>query len=508
VGGHLKEISEELKEVSLIVSATHELAMELRYSAGIEKINGYYKAFIEKVKDLESKLKEFEYAVFECQQHYHTSLNPVHMEAYLEKLVEKDGIPKMMEALDFIIAAEVKYLFMMVTFDSHKEDEVAVKEKFETFNDHINRLNTKAKELAVTRIIGEPYPVSEFKILRYKMKDGTMLHKLVMDGDLSSIKAVERFLSPELLKKKIPGSRLKEYIGITKGVFNTNKIWKEVLPLRLAVLMVNGKDTPDYPKILRLIMLKQEGKVDTEEEAEGEETKNQLRDACIAEMKRVLKEEELAMKHVRLQTKEENRNKMKEEEDRLIQEYEEAMNRITEGKMAMKSSANMKIQEMEDMLRSLEEKIEWLENKIEEESKIEKEIEGKGRRTREEEESKMWEISRMKSELNGTKKEHAKIDDERNQAISMLEKETDFETTKEIEKLEFNLSEALKIKDEKMKEILEEEAEIEEEMMRILKEKETKLGEAERSKAEQMLEEEGEEAPIDAGEQDSDSDSE
>ena len=115
--------------------------------------------------------------------------------------------------------------------------------------------------------------------------------------------------------------------------------------------MVNGKDTPDYPKILRLIMLKQEGKVDTEEEAEGEETKNQLRDACIAEMKRVLKEEELAMKHVRLQTKEENRNKMKEEEDRLIQEYEEAMNRITEGKMAMKSSANMKIQEMEDMLR-------------------------------------------------------------------------------------------------------------------------------------------------------------
>jgi len=335
-----------------------------------------------------------------------------------------------------------------------------------------------------------------------------MLHKLVMDGDLASIKAVERFLSPELLKKKIPGSRLKEYIGITKGVFNTNKIWKEVLPLRLAVLMVNGKDTPDYPKILRLIMLKQEGKVDTEEEAEGEETKNQLRDACIAEMKRVLKEEELAMKHVRLQTKEENRNKMKEEEDRLIQEYEEAMNRITEGKMAMKSSANMKIQEMEDMLRSLEEKIEWLENKIEEESKIEKEIEGKGRRTREEEESKMWEISRMKSELNGTKEELALIDDERNQAISMLEKETDFETTKEIEKLEFNLSEALKIKDEKMKEILEEEAEIEEEMMRILKEKETKLGEAERSKAEQMLEEEGEEAPIDAGEQDSDSDSE
>jgi len=275
--------------------------------------------------------------------------------------------------------------------------------------------------------------------------------------------------------------------------------------------MVNGKDTPDYPKILRLIMLKQEGKVDTEEEAEGEETKNQLRDACIAEMKRVLKEEELAMKHVRLQTKEENRNKMKEEEDRLIQEYEEAMNRITEGKMAMKSSANMqnqKIQEMEDMLRSLEEKIEWLENKIEEESKIEKEIEGKGRRTREEEESKMWEISRMKSELNGTKEELALIDDERNQAISMLEKETDFETTKEIEKLEFNLSEGLKIKDEKMKEILEEEAEIEEEMMRILKEKETKLGEAERSKAEQMLEEEGEEAPIDAGEQDSDSDSE
>ena len=101
-------------------------------------------------------------------------------------------------------------------------------------------------------------------------------------------------------------------------------------------------------------MLKQEGKVDTEEEAEGEETKNQLRDACIAEMKRVLKEEELAMKHARLQTKEENRNKMKEEEDRLIQEYEEAMNRITEGEMAMKSSANMqnqKIQEMEDMLR-------------------------------------------------------------------------------------------------------------------------------------------------------------
>ena len=38
--------------------------------------------------------------------------------------MEKDGIPKMMEALDFIIAAEVKYLFMMVTFDSHKEDEV------------------------------------------------------------------------------------------------------------------------------------------------------------------------------------------------------------------------------------------------------------------------------------------------------------------------------------------------------------------------------------------------
>ena len=101
-------------------------------------------------------------------------------------------------------------------------------------------------------------------------------------------------------------------------------------------------------------MLKQEGKVDTEEESKGEETKNQLRDECIAEMKRVLKEEELAMKHARLQTKEENRNKMKEEEDRLIQEYEEAMNRITEGKMEMKSSANMqnqKIQEMEDMLR-------------------------------------------------------------------------------------------------------------------------------------------------------------
>lgn len=47
---------------------------------------------------------------------------------------KKEGIPKMMAALDFMVATEAKYLQMMVLFHHHNLDAGAVDRQFAIFN--------------------------------------------------------------------------------------------------------------------------------------------------------------------------------------------------------------------------------------------------------------------------------------------------------------------------------------------------------------------------------------
>jgi len=248
----LDEIRKQLDDLAEVTNKSFGMINEMRFLQGIQNIESAYNEFINVSPSLEAwekKMKHLENHVFELGKQYDQFLNPSHLERYLTMMAEKkEGIPKMMAALDFMVATEAKYLQMMVLFHHHNLDAGAVDRQFAIFNKHLESLNGTAKELGVTRRV----PEVKCKVAMMgsdKVMNGNMLQRMVMEGDLSTLESVRRFLSPETLNTPTPGSVHQQYhMGIP------GESYKEPLTLRLAVRNAAIRQSPADKATLRLLL--------------------------------------------------------------------------------------------------------------------------------------------------------------------------------------------------------------------------------------------------------------
>ena len=224
--GKLDEIKSMLNDIAAIGQKSFEFITDIKFKQGIDRIAAAYKAFLNVSPSeaaWEAKMQEFKYHVYEHEKDYNQYMNPKTMEEYLKTLApEKNGIAKMVNALEFILATEAQYLHPMVNFHSYKEDPEAVTRQFQTFNQHVEFLNEVA-----TKEIMKIVPACRsnrfgLDLSNYKMTNCPLLFKMIGKEDVDEVEAACRHLSPrellKLLNEPTKGSEMQRYAaGIVPG---------------------------------------------------------------------------------------------------------------------------------------------------------------------------------------------------------------------------------------------------------------------------------------------------
>ena len=135
-----------------------ELIGESRFSIAVEKISDAFTNFIDDTPTIElwkNKMQWFGiYLQFSLDEVYLKFLDPTKLKEHLSLLADqKDGIFQMMNALNFILMTECKFLCMMAHYNFYKDNLPAINQQFDVYNSHVEILNGIAKNLAITRII-------------------------------------------------------------------------------------------------------------------------------------------------------------------------------------------------------------------------------------------------------------------------------------------------------------------------------------------------------------------
>ena len=221
----LDEIKSMLNDIAAIGQKSFEFITDIRFKQGIERIAAAYQAFLNvspSVAAWEAKMQQFEYHVYEHEKDYNQYMNPKRMEEYLKTLAaEENGIAKMVNALEFILATEAQYLHPMVNFYSYKEDPEAVTRQFQTFNQHVEFLNEVATK-EIMKIVPACRSIRFANLCNFKMTNCPLLFKMIGKEELDEVEAACRHLSPrellKLLNEPTEGSIMQYYAaGIVPG---------------------------------------------------------------------------------------------------------------------------------------------------------------------------------------------------------------------------------------------------------------------------------------------------
>ena len=210
----LDEIKSMLSDIAAMTKSSFELVVDIRFKEGVEKIAAAYTVFLDvstSQEAWETHMQQFENYVWEYKSANALYMEPRLLKKYLNTLAGQNGLTKMSNALEFILATEAQYLHLMVHFHSYKEDQEAVTRQFESFNNHVEFLNVVAAR-EFLRIIPNQ-TVSVFQG-RYKMTNCPLFFTLIVDEDVDGVEAACHRLSPALNTGK-EGSKIKDYgVGI------------------------------------------------------------------------------------------------------------------------------------------------------------------------------------------------------------------------------------------------------------------------------------------------------
>ena len=228
----LDEIKSMLIAIAAIGQKSFEFITDIRFKQGIERIAAAYQAFLNvspSVAAWEAKMQQFEYHVYEHEKDYNQYMNPKTMEEYLKTLAaEENGIAKMVNALEFILATEAQYLHPMVNFHSYKEDPEAVTRQFQTFNQHVEFLNEVATK-EIMKIVPACRSIRFANFCNFKMTNCPLLFKLVGEQSVDEVEAACRHLSPRQLNwlnEPTEGSKMRYYTaaGILPALGSSVKV--------------------------------------------------------------------------------------------------------------------------------------------------------------------------------------------------------------------------------------------------------------------------------------------
>ena len=150
----------------------------------------------------------------ELVQGYYHNLNPKSANKYFKMLYRTENVQGMVDGATFILETEVKYHLMMVTYHCFRGEMGALREQYQNFDEHLDNIHSKVGELGVTR----PIPLAKTNSL--KLTNSTMLNKLIIEENLSGLRAVQGYLSQQTLNTPSKDSQLEFYTshGVCKAL--------------------------------------------------------------------------------------------------------------------------------------------------------------------------------------------------------------------------------------------------------------------------------------------------
>ena len=214
-GDKLNEIKTIISKTSMVVDKTFELTHKSLYLEGIQKVDSAYNTFFNVTSTPEAwekNVQMFESHYTELTTNYDHFLKPKRVNEYFKLLSETEevGVQGMVEVATFILATEVKYHQMMVTYHCFVDDFPAVERQYENFKEHLESIHSKVRELGVTQII----PLAQTK--GFKLRNSTMLHRMIMLGNIEGLKAVQGYVTPDILNTPTPDSKLQFYTSVVR----------------------------------------------------------------------------------------------------------------------------------------------------------------------------------------------------------------------------------------------------------------------------------------------------
>ena len=151
------KIASDMKNIEEDVSKVKQIAIELRYLEGIEKVDSAYKTFIKGAKNISQTLIDLQNFIFELQTIADHSLSPEKINSYFNEIKNsKDfNIESFQQSFAYVIATKAKYLLLCVAYYTHTGVAGRIGEEFERFNAEFNEIFDYYQTTLAEKCIGE-----------------------------------------------------------------------------------------------------------------------------------------------------------------------------------------------------------------------------------------------------------------------------------------------------------------------------------------------------------------
>lgn len=134
VFGQLEAIEDQLAGQRETMSHILEVVTDLRYKAGIEKIEAAYNTLMKGSHNLKSTLDELRGFIFELNTENSQNLNSKKMREYLELVRREKGKKAAEELGSYVVTVKAEYLIIVSLHYSYMEDHKRVQREYEDFN--------------------------------------------------------------------------------------------------------------------------------------------------------------------------------------------------------------------------------------------------------------------------------------------------------------------------------------------------------------------------------------
>ena len=134
VFGELEAIEGQLANQRETMSQILEVVTDLRYKAGIEKIEAAYNTLMKGSHNLKATLDELKGFIFELNTENSQNLNSKKIREYLELVRREKGKKAAEELGSYVVTVKAEYLIIVSLHYSYMEDHKRVQREYEDFN--------------------------------------------------------------------------------------------------------------------------------------------------------------------------------------------------------------------------------------------------------------------------------------------------------------------------------------------------------------------------------------
>ena len=153
------KIASDMKNVEEDVSKVKQIAIELRYLEGIEKVDAAYKTFIKGAENISQTLADLRNFMFQLQTNAEHSLSPKKINSYFNEIkVSKDfSFKTFQQSFAYVIATKAKFLLLCVCYYMHTGVTDRIGGEFERFNAEFNEIFDYYQTTLAAKWIGESF---------------------------------------------------------------------------------------------------------------------------------------------------------------------------------------------------------------------------------------------------------------------------------------------------------------------------------------------------------------